>query len=175
MFVFRDSRNRVAMPLQCPRSVLYLALIMMFNSCKKFIDVDPLVGRTTGSSVYASESSAIAALTGIYTLMSNPINSFATGDLSFSILTGLSSDELALYSGIPVSRQAAFLLLECTSCQFPHSNPGTQNWPVLYNIIYRCNSALEGIESSATLRAEVKHQLFGEAFIHEGVLLFLSY
>ncbi len=145
--------------------IAFSLICLNFNSCKKFVEVDPPIDRTTGASVFSSESSAIAALTGIYTRLASgdAFASFATGYSSFSILAGLSSDEITLYGGMPTSSNYYAYYANSLYASAPSNAPGTESWPRLYSIIYTCNSAIEGLADADLVREKVKNQLMGEA------------
>src|SRR2546421_10918213 len=78
-----------------------LLLILNFTSCKKLVDVDPPITKVTAESVYNSDATAIAVLTGLYTQISgtNHLAGAAGETTSLSIFGGLSADELNLWSG----------------------------------------------------------------------------
>ncbi|MBO9573350.1 MAG: RagB/SusD family nutrient uptake outer membrane protein, partial [Chitinophagaceae bacterium] len=81
-----------------------------------------------------------------------------TGLYSIPILTGLSGDELYL-SAVGGPTQRLFFSNSLAS----NISDGGKNWNPLYNLIYRCNAAIEGLTASETLSARVKQQLLGEA------------
>lgn len=145
----------------------FLLLLLSFCSCKKLIAIDAPQTSINEENVYKSDFTAIAAVTGIYASISDvsQVPGF-TGSMSLSLLTGLSSDELTLYSGVTDTRLLSYYknALMSTSSQ----NYGSELWngsggPGLYNYIFRCNAAIKGLSSSNSLTPAVKQQLLGEA------------
>ncbi|THU34737.1 RagB/SusD family nutrient uptake outer membrane protein [Niastella caeni] len=134
-------------------------LILVFESgCKKLVDVDPPDTTITGSSVYASDATAIAVLTGIYTRLSSTANYDGnTGFTTISLFTALSADEMALFD----LNNANYLSFYRNSLSA--SGAGSEFWPTIYSYIFTCNSAIEGLKKSTTLAPAVKQQLTGEA------------
>jgi hypothetical protein len=130
----------------------YISTILNLICCKKLIEINPPETAATGESVYAADATAAAVLTGIYTNLSGGL--FATGQQSISLLSGLSSDELSLYSN------DILLGLYYTN---KLSSKSYTNWASLYKCILTANSAIEGMSTSQTLTPSVKQQLLGEA------------
>lgn len=73
-------------------------------------------------------------------------------------ITGLSGDELTLYSGSTDLRLKSYYqnnLRNITS--------STEFWTKVYKILYTANLSIEGLNNSTSLTSEVKRQLLGEA------------
>lgn len=139
-------------------SLVILLVSTFFIGCKKLVEVDNPYTTTNASNVYSSDDNAVAVLTGIYTKMSN---SLLSGNNGFSMLTGLSSDEFSLYSGVSDVKLNAYyknylIMNSVTSI-------GSEFWSPIYNHIYVCNAAIEGLEQSNQITPSVKQQLLGEA------------
>lgn len=141
---------------------LCFILLTFTVGCKKFVDVGGPVTSTNGEGVYTTDNTAIAVLTGIYINLSrggiNP--NFAQGQRSISLLSGLSSDEFELYSGAEQAYSGYY-----SNALFASSTGdiGSEYWGPLYNYIFTCNSAIEGLNNSKNLTVTVKDQLLGEA------------
>lgn len=130
---------------------------IVMNSCVKLVEVDPPYTSVNSDNLYSNESKAISVVTGIYSLMSNsPIFSGSTG---ISVLTGLSSDELTLYSGVSSESFISYYRNDLISN--PVAQFGSEFWSPFYNLIYRCNDVLAGVQAS-TLNQSIKRQLVGE-------------
>jgi hypothetical protein len=130
---------------------------VLFESCKKFIEVQPPSTSITTASVFEEDESAIAAVTSLYSQMSS--TSF---DRYFapttSVYWGLFSDELKLFpeGNTNISYQQAYTNnLNSESTLF--------YWQQFYNIVYQTNLAIERLSVVNTLDADVKNQLLGEA------------
>jgi starch-binding outer membrane protein, SusD/RagB family len=140
-----------------------VTLITVFGSCKKFVEVEAPFTSTNALNVYSTDATAIAVLTGIYGNISrsSPGGNFATGGNSISVLSGLSADELTLWSGNSnttlISYYKNALVAEGSSVA------GSEYWAPFYNYIFASNSAIEGLENSSDLTSSIRSQLLGEA------------
>lgn len=145
----------------CSFLIFFLLIFFQF-ACNKLIDVSPPVTSYTESNVYSSDATAIAALTGIYTNMSLTFRgAFTTGNNSISLYTGLSGDELTLYPGATSTTYIAYYrnALKVNGA----ITAGSEYWAELYNKVFVCNAAIEGLNNSTNLSSTVKAQLTGEA------------
>jgi len=132
-------------------------MAMSISGCKKLVEVDPPVTTTNGANVYASDATAAAVLTGIYINMSSsPL--IVEGRLpTVSYFTGLSADELTLFSGMTGSSHYYF------TNALTSSTAGYEYWNNIYPVIFTTNSAIEGLNNATGLTPAVKQQLTGEA------------
>ena len=137
-----------------------LLFLLSIVSCKKLIDIDAPATSVNEANVYASDATAISVLTGIYTNMSGP-NSDFTGSSGISLFAGLSADEFTLFTGFTDERYVAYYTNGLLSN--PSQTFGSEYWSSLYNYIFTCNAAIEGLTSSNTLTTATKQQLLGEA------------
>ncbi|KAA2238788.1 RagB/SusD family nutrient uptake outer membrane protein [Chitinophaga agrisoli] len=151
-------------------AVSFLLLLLMIiseasilTSCKKLVEVEPPVTSITGTNVYTSDATAIGVLSGIYLTMSSGNIAFATGPRGISFYSGLSADELSLYDGIASNSASYHYYRNSLFANKTTTTPGTEFWSPAYNLIFVCNSAIEGLTSSSTLTTQVKQQLTGEA------------
>ena len=138
--------------------ILYILLLAGFTSCKKFVTIAPPVTQVTEETVYSSDVTAIATITGIYSVLSS---STVGGDDGFSMLGGLSADEFNLFSGVNSNELIAHYKNELLST--PTQTFGGGIWSDCYNFIFRCNAAIEGLENSTSLTPAIQKQLLGEA------------
>lgn len=151
-------------------TLLMLLLVIQMTACKKLVNVDPPTTSTTGVSVYNSDATATAVMTGMYTVFA-AAGPNSVGQLSSITMTGaLSSDELTLYSGVTALQQIAYFhnaLTGTSSVSF-----GTEYWSTLYKYIFQCNDAIQGLNASSSLTPSVKQQLLGEAKFMRATLFF---
>lgn len=152
-----SNRWRFCIPL-----ILLIPLIVVQASCKKLLDVVPPSNAITEDFVYTTDATAIGVLNGLYSTMNartidNPIQ----GNGGIALVTGISSDELVLYSGITNEVYRGFYKNALQATITPVS--GSQHWSPLYNQAFKCNAAVEGLNTSTTLTQAVKRQLLGEA------------
>jgi len=140
--------------------ILYIYLLFATSvsaGCKKLAQVDGPVTSLNSTNVYSSDATAIAAVTGIYSSISNngPYNAELDG---MSGLAGLSADELTLYPGV-----------SGTALNLYYTNALTNNdnqqdfWLNVYPLIYIENAAIEGLTGATSLTPAVRQQLLGEA------------
>ncbi|GAA0552395.1 RagB/SusD family nutrient uptake outer membrane protein [Chitinophaga japonensis] len=136
-----------------------IVVVILFTSCRKFIEVDSPANSINEGNVYTNDATAASVVTGIYQTMSreNSDEFNATGKLA-NIYTGLglSADELILFDINSMSLNPYY-----TNDLAATSAPGY--WRNIYNTIYIANAVMEGIESSTSLTPAVKKQLLGEA------------
>lgn len=139
--------------------VLRIGILLVFTySCKKFVEVNPPVTQLTEGSVYHTDITAIAVITGIY---SNLSNGFLSGNRGISVICGLAADELSLFNGVTSPLHIAHY----ENALFSNSiqSLGGEHWTTFYYYIFRCNAAIEGLQSSSMLTPAVQKQLLGEA------------
>lgn len=87
------------------------------------------------------------------------LGGFAGGGVnSITYLSGLSSDELEIYSTLPIYKEFAENNLTATNVPINSSL-----WSPLYSVIYKSNSIIEGLNNSTTIDQHLKRQLEGEA------------
>ena len=133
-------------------TILLIFFLLLCGSCRKLLDPgDPVDGATSGT-IYQSDASAAAVLTGLFYNMSND-GAFMGGE-GLSYLCGLSADEFLL-------QQEDELPLSMYKNQVtPHNIPV---WRLLYQYIYQANAAIEGLTASTRLTPAIRQQLIGEA------------
>ncbi|PWV47066.1 RagB/SusD family nutrient uptake outer membrane protein [Chitinophaga sp. S165] len=137
--------------------VFILLFLQLCYSCKKFLTVKVPENRLTNPMVFANDSTATAALVGIYAAMSSQRLNFPSGDQSITLLTGLNADELDNYSGMSEIKE--FYANDIS----PTNTINWNIWRQLYVSIYQCNSVLEGLNTSSMITPLLKQQLLGEA------------
>lgn len=143
-------------------SVFFFAtFIFLTEGCKKLTEVDPPSTSLTGAAVFSNDANAISALTGIYSSMSSSTPFVPGTPSSLDVFPGLSSDELALWSG---SQSAQFQAYYDNNLSASGNNYGTEYWSTFYSYIFRSNDAISKINASTTLTPSVKQQLLGEAY-----------
>lgn len=125
-------------------------------SCKRLIDVEAPITSVNAANVYASDATATAVLTGIYTKFSND-NRGLSGLPSLFFYAGLSSDELTLFN----LTNATYLFYYKNALTSQVTTASFWNW--IYPYIFYANSAIEGLNNSKALTPAVRLQLLGEA------------
>ena len=157
------SPDMSCLPLQMgrwamPKCLSILIICLIVQSCKKLVEVKAPSTSINSGNVYASDATAIAAITDMYAAISR--TALPDGGIaSISLFPSLSSDELSLYNGS--TNNAVNFYYKNQLSDINISSPDF--WTSFYHTIYVANSAMEELTKSATLNPAIKKQLFGEA------------
>lgn len=143
LFYMRFSHNKLLFYTLLP--------ILLFVSCKKFLDVGNPPDKIVARAVYQSNTSAAAVLTGIYFDLIQGGN-IAQDQNGISAVCGLSADELIVFP-------THYGLVGTYTNNFAYIG----FWPLLYTTIHRVNAAIEGLSGSTSLTPDIQQQLLGEA------------
>ncbi len=81
---------------------------------------------------------------------------------------GLSGDDYGLYGGVNNNNIISYYKNQLSA----QIDIGSVYWNELYNYIFVCNSAIEGLTNSTTLTPRVKEQLLGEALFMRSLFYF---
>lgn len=131
---------------------------LTITGCKKAVEVGVPTTNLVSASVFNNNSTASAAVTGIYSRMMSNGGLFAYGRISIGTFGAISADELSLYpnpGNVQLAQAYTNSLVSNTTTPVPF-------WASLYNYIYLANSAIEGLTSSKGVTEPVKSQLVGE-------------
>jgi len=148
--------------------------IVMLNSCKKLLEIDPPINTITTGELFATNQQAEWAIAGIYSKMINGVelstsalrqignNNFAAGHST--ILGGLSADELFKAGNM---NDATDLFASQNKLTLFNSSKTASIWKTAYRTIFDANAAMEGIAASTSpsLLDSVRKQLTGEALV----------
>jgi starch-binding outer membrane protein, SusD/RagB family len=146
---------------------LFVLVEMLFlNGCTKFVAIDPPVTQVEAKLVFAEDGAAIAAITGLYSRMTQTNMNFTSGALTQ--YPGLSADECA--HSVSSTDNDLFLFNNLV----PDNGTGNyvRLWRSGYQIIYNANVILEGLQQSTGLTDSVKRQLQGEALVVRSLCYF---
>lgn len=135
-------------------------------ACKKLIEVGEPINTLTTSEIFSSDATATAAMAGVYSTMINgsttAISAFYTMfSAGFTTsLAGRSADELYSLSLIQNGTPDVYRTNKLTAL-----NADGTIWSSAYDIIYKANSVIEGIQASASpaLHDQVRKKLTGQA------------
>jgi starch-binding outer membrane protein, SusD/RagB family len=141
--------------LHCRKLILaFFCVVIIFSSCKKFVEVSTPNNALNGPAVFSSDPTAVASLNGLYVTMTD--QTFIQGRYGISMLAGVSSDELDLYSS------SVF-----TTGEYYQNNLSNQStalhWQSYYGYMQTLNSILDGLSKSTSISEPVKKQLQGES------------
>jgi len=129
------------------------ALVLLFSSCKKFVDADTPDNQLTAATVFTTDQTALGAMTGLYSSMTTNTLLLA----AYSSMPALSADELQNYS-----TDAQTIQLYSNSISLS-SNTTDYLWTRAYPLIYMANAAIQGVQQSTSLTPAVANQVLGEA------------
>lgn len=141
--------------------VISLALLLILPlgvlSCESFVEVETPDSQLSATVVFEDPATARAALAGIYSSLRDT-GILTGGPTGIATAMGTYADELDFY-GDPSNT-----LLSFYNNTLLASNPGiTSWWADAYAAIYAVNAFIEGVNASASLSAQEKSQLLGEA------------
>lgn len=148
--------------------VVIVLLIISLAGCRSFVQVDPPTSGITSATAYATDKSAASVVTGIYAGLMSNTTAFTAGSSGIPYLMGLYADELQNYAATNLTRQQYYQNnLQNTVTTGPF-------WNSIYDILYDCNAAIEGISTSGTLTKPTRDRLLGEAKFMRAFLLFYA-
>lgn len=145
----------------------FLVSLFIQTSCKKFVEIPPPSGSITENSVFTGDATAIAVLTDLYNQMNNsPIQ----GGAGISLFAGISADEfVCVTTASPYIGYYQNILSQTGS---GNVISGAEHWGPLYNLVFKCNATIEGLNKSEGLIPSIKKQLLGEAKFLRGLFYF---
>jgi starch-binding outer membrane protein, SusD/RagB family len=154
------------------RKFLYCVLALaVFTSmgCKKFVEVEPPKSQLLGELVFEEQSTAVAALSGIYTQLRSDNNGImAGGPMGMPIYMAQYTDEMVNHSNRNQNYGENFY--KCII--YPDSEDIYSLWSTTYNEIYTVNSIISGLNKSNKLTEDQKAQVKGEAIFIRAMLHF---
>ncbi|WP_256867440.1 RagB/SusD family nutrient uptake outer membrane protein [Winogradskyella forsetii] len=138
-------------------SIIQIIIMLIFLGCDDYLEVEFPDDKIDQSVVFLDEGYANAAIGSLYASLRDDV--LLTGSINgTSVLNGLYSDELDYYSNTGSNLEAFY------NHQIIADNSIVANiWSSSYNLIFNCNSAIEGLNASANLPQDLKDQLLGEA------------
>lgn len=142
--------------ITCRYSLFFSLLLLLFASCKKFVEIPPPSYQIGSDQVFANDGTATAAVVGIYSQMMETQNQFSASLVT--LYTGLYADELTYYS--PSDRDE-FMASQLSQSSHPNLSAGF--WAPAYKYIYAANVCIEKLEKSNAVTPATKAPLMGEA------------
>jgi len=128
-------------------------LLMLAGACKKVVTIDPPVNSITTTQVFADSSDAASAVVGMYSSIA--YRTAGIGNYLMTIYPGMSSDELLAFGSVsPLVTNTLVARIAITD----------QLWTQSYDLLYKPNAIIDGLQASATLPQTVKNELLGEAY-----------
>ncbi|MBZ9731113.1 RagB/SusD family nutrient uptake outer membrane protein [Salegentibacter sp. JZCK2] len=136
----------------------FILLLLSFHfSCEDVVSIDAPTDKLVRAEVFSNDETAISAMDGIYNELHQA--EFSSGSRSsVTVLAGLSSDNVQYLNSGNIT------MMEFQDHEIAPTNSGNlELWTSAYNIIYLCNSYIEGLTNSTSIDAELQQQLEGEA------------
>lgn len=123
------------------------------SGCKKMIELDNPLNETASSVVFASDKTAKSALSGMYSGLSQS----QSQGLNLTLYGSLQSDDLLYISTV------AGLQEMMNNSYLAASSLTGDVWAGWYNVIYRANAIILGLQNTAGTTPSVNKQLTAEA------------
>lgn len=134
-------------------------------SCNKLIDVGDPDNSVIGKKVFSHDTSALSAVSGIYSKIMVSFPNLMNGGISIS--AGLSADEI-----LPNSSSNSMVEFYTNSIATTSSFNRIYLWYYGYTLIYQTNACIEGILNSKALSEDVSNQLLGESYFLRSLIYF---
>ncbi|ASE61653.1 MULTISPECIES: RagB/SusD family nutrient uptake outer membrane protein [Chryseobacterium] len=148
-------------------NILFLFGITAFNfiSCDNLIEPDQPTNQISSTDVYSNVGNADAVLSNLYAeLQYNSVLSGGTRGLG--ALLGSYADDLDNYMA---ASQTAYLDIYNTQV-LPTNTVLKTLWTNAYKEIYICNSIIEGVSKSSSIKDEDKNRIIGEAVLIRSII-----
>jgi hypothetical protein len=147
--------------------VMTSIFIITGTGCKKLVEADFPIDKITAKAVFSSSGTASAALSNIYYLLSYEVAVAGRGGPS--VMNGLTADELILQDSSDPFLQSLY-----SNSLSPDGFDAKAYWNTCYDLIFRINSIIVGVQSSTGISASAKNQLIGQAkFLRAYVYFYL--
>ena len=143
-------------------SISLFLITMGLSSCEKMIEIEPPVNEITSETVFKSDATAKATLSGLYTQFSQSVSQ----SFNITAYTAMGSDELE-YMGTSSGYDDVR-----TNSMLATSSNASGLFNELYASVYRANSIIEGLQNYSGVTDSVKRQIMGEAKFLRGYIYF---
>jgi hypothetical protein len=144
---------------------IILLLAVCALGCNKLIDVGDPDNSVIGKNVFSHDTSALSAVSGIYSKIMLSFPNILNGGLSIS--GGLSADEIQ-----PNNSGNSLLEFYTNSVSTNSYFNRIYLWYYGYTLIYQTNACMEGILNSANISDDVSNQLLGEVYFIRSMIYF---
>lgn len=149
--------------------LILTGLISISTACKKLTDSGLPKNLLTDEVTFATDETAIAAVTSTYATMSN-MNIPADPFKSIGLRAGLSADELSFFNNYPPSTSGYDDLLKYYQNSLTAAN--ATPWVQCYSFIFNANVAINSLTMADKLTPRIKEQLIGEMKFTRAFLYF---
>lgn len=139
-----------------------LICLIVFTSCKKFVELDAPRNQVGLDQSFQSDATAASAVLGIYSNGNGRDLVFA-----LSIYPGMSADDIQYNVATP-----SYDEFENNALSINNSQVATYVWYYNYYVLGQANTVIDGLTRSTALTESVKNQLLGEAKTWRAFILF---
>lgn len=129
-----------------------VAIATGLSGCEKLIEIDPPLNETSSATVFASDRSALGALSGMYGYFSQT----QVQTVGLSVYTSLMGDDLR-YLGLVTTTQ------EYMNNSYTPVTASPDAFTGWYATIYRANAIIEGLDKYSGTSESVKKEMQAEA------------
>jgi len=139
------------------------SLLTGMGSCKKSLDIGPPATLLATANVYTSNAAAEGVISGLYATMANTSHMY-NGGSSVTIQQGLAADELVNFTPAAL-----------TANQFytnSLSGLSLYYWQEIFQELFTCNSAIDGLGAATSLDPVIRQQLLAEAKFTRAFIFF---
>jgi hypothetical protein len=144
--------------------ITILACVITSSSCRKLLEVPPPQNQVSTATVFASDTNALNALSGLYIQMMDNTRGLLNGGLT--IYCGLSADELV--NMVPNIFEDPFR----TNTLSADNLQNTSLYNAGYTLIHTANALLSGLDGATKITAGTKAELRGEAEFTRALVYF---
>jgi hypothetical protein len=144
--------------------IILLACVITSSGCRKLLDVPPPQDQVSTATVFASDTNALNALSGLYIQMMDNTRGLLNGGLT--IYCGLSADELV--NTVPNIFEDPFR----TNTLSADNLQNASLYNAGYTLIHTANALLSGLDGATKITAGTKAELRGEAEFTRALVYF---
>lgn len=144
------------------RITIIVATFISFlcQSCESFVEIESPTNKMVTETVFSNKETATAAVNGIYNELYNA--DFSSGYInSVTVVAGMSPDTFETTSSTD-ERYGPFQKNEISPGETPDATTNFRLWSSAYNIIYKCNSVIEGLYDNSNISVETIRLLEGQ-------------
>ncbi|WP_417197985.1 RagB/SusD family nutrient uptake outer membrane protein [Bizionia sp.] len=150
-------------------TIIFVIICLIVNSsCEDYVEIDTPNFQIVNENVFSDESTALAAMQGIY------------NELSPSFFTGAASTHMGMSGNLIEPRIASlkydpYYQHDINTLDGVDATDNLRVWSSAYNMIYLTNSLIEGVKNSSVLSEDLRNSLLGQAlFIRAWTYFYLT-
>lgn len=140
--------------------LVYILTVLLYSntSCEDFVEIDSPNFKIVNENVFSKESTATAAMQGIY------------NQLRLAFFTEAASTHMGMSGNLLKPRFVnisynPFYKHEINTFEGADATDNLDIWSSAYNIVYLTNSLIEGVQNSSTLSMDLSNNLIGQGLV----------